>query len=75
MMSDNLAASVDRAALHRSGTPRIFDAIVIGAGAAGGLAAELLTTAGRQVGSLRKDWPRSRPVPVSRSYHQRSYGR
>ena len=49
MMSDNLAASVDRAALHRSGTPRIFDAIVIGAGAAGGLAAELLTTAGLDV--------------------------
>jgi len=49
MMSDNLAASVDRAALHRPGTPRIFDAIVIGAGAAGGLAAELLTTAGLDV--------------------------
>ena len=49
MMSDNLEVSVNRAASHRFGKPRVFDAVVIGAGAAGGLAAELLTTAGLDV--------------------------
>jgi len=49
MMSDNLEAAVNLAALRHRGGPRVFDAVVIGAGAAGGLAAELLTTAGLDV--------------------------
>jgi choline dehydrogenase-like flavoprotein len=51
-----LAAAIKRTTLDEIRSPRRYDAIVVGAGAAGGLAAALLTEAGLRVLVLDAGW-------------------
>jgi choline dehydrogenase-like flavoprotein len=55
-MSPALRAAIDAATLDRVEDARGFDAIIVGAGAAGGLAAQLLTQAGLTVLMLDAGW-------------------
>jgi choline dehydrogenase-like flavoprotein len=54
--SPQLSAAIDAATIERLEDARGFDAIVVGAGAAGGLAAQLLTQAGLTVLVLDAGW-------------------
>jgi choline dehydrogenase-like flavoprotein len=54
--SPELSAAIDAATIDRLEDTRGFDAIVVGAGAAGGLAAQLLTQAGLTVLVLDAGW-------------------
>ncbi len=54
--SPELSAAIKAATIDRLENPRGFDAIVVGAGAAGGLAAQLLTQAGMTVLVLDAGW-------------------
>jgi choline dehydrogenase-like flavoprotein len=54
--SPALRAAIDAASIDRLESPRGFDAIVVGAGAAGGMAAMLLTQAGLTVLVLDAGW-------------------
>jgi choline dehydrogenase-like flavoprotein len=56
LIGPELQAAVNAATLKRVEDPRGFDAIVVGAGAAGGLAAQLLTQAGMTVLLLDAGW-------------------
>jgi choline dehydrogenase-like flavoprotein len=60
-----LQAAIQAATSERVQAPRGFDAIVVGAGAAGGMAALLLTEAGMSVLLLDAGWrPRFRDAPL-----------
>jgi choline dehydrogenase-like flavoprotein len=55
-MDSDLNAAIDAATIDRIENPHAFDGIVVGAGAAGGLAAMLLTRAGLKVLLLDAGW-------------------